>query len=691
MIHTSSDCEDLITVYPSLLNDLYPDCNDAGDEKLLVSSWVVEQNDTRCHDSNSIPCHAGLFDICYPRHEICTYKENRMGLLMPCRNAGHLSSCWFHECPTMFKCPEAYCIPYNMMCDRIAQCPQGQDEANCTYSSQRLCPGLFRCKDTHICIHVSQLCDGQVDCPVRGEDEKMCNPCPDRCVCLSLSYDCSGAQLYVIPMVGSTIMALLMKHNNIIELALTSCFTLIKLDMQWNQITQITANNLKECSNLLILYLQGNVITQLDRGAFGSLSHLMELNIANNPLVVLSAHCFEGLSSLPSLTIDSPYLRRLPDCLFTDLISLSSLELSNVLIEKLHYNLLCTMTALKDVTIINTTFKYVIGQPFAGLPLLSNIITSQKFICCSVPNQAKCITESIAQIGCLDSKLYYRTSLAQSIGGASLLCLNTVSLLFWTSSKTKKRFLFFICLLNISDMLMGARSLLFFAALHYYTVAASYWSVEYWTPYWFCGVAMICAQVSFQMSSLILFVNSIDRLLLTKYAVRRNELTIRRLSGIYVAGLLISISMSLITIMQAKINSGMCVFITISASTYIQGLMFSYHLILAVGFLAFSVSMIHFLSTRKRPRANKSRTNVQKERIMLVRLSLSTISNVLIIICVLILQVIKLGKWDSSITYLPLIEAHVLLVNVLIHAFTETFIASKFSLFINKCVTKTIC
>jgi hypothetical protein len=239
-------------------------------------------------------------------------------------------------------------------------------------------------------------------------------------------------------------------------------------------------------------------------------------------------------------------------------------------------------------------------------------------------------------------------------------------------------------------MLMGARSVLLFVALHYYTKANSYWSVEYWTHTWFCGVAMISAQLSFQMSSLILFINSIDRLLLTKYAVRRNELTIFRLSGIYVIGLLISVSMSSMTIMQETISSVMCGFINTSASNkYMLGLMFSYHLLLVIGFFAFNVSMIHFLSTRKRPRASKSRTNVHSERIMLIRLSLSTTSSILIIICVLILQVIQLGKWDSFITHLPLIETHVLLVNVLMHALTETFVASKFSQFINKLFTKT--
>jgi hypothetical protein len=192
------------------------------------------------------------------------------------------------------------------------------------------------------------------------------------------------------------------------------------------------------------------------------------------------------------------------------------------------------------------------------------------------------------------------------------------------------------------------------------------------------------------MSSLILFINSVDRLLHTKYALQGYELTITHLSGIYVTGALLSISMSFIDTLQEKISAGRCGFIYSTESTkYMQGLKFCYHLLLIVGFCAVNVKMIHFLSTRKLIGANKRRPNEQKDRIMLMRLSFSTASNILMTTCVLTLQVIKLGEWDVNITDLALIETHVLLVNAFIHPFNETFTASKFTQFIYNIFKKT--
>ena len=184
LINSVGDCQRLVTRYPSLVNDLYPDCRDAEDEPQLLS---LRRNDTaKCQHPDHQPCHAAVQGVCYPRHETCMYRENEMGLLSPCRNAGHLLNCWFHECPTMFKCPEAYCVPYQMLCDGINQCPHAHDEVNCTSMPYRPCAGMFRCKDSYICVHLSQLCDGIVDCTIRGEDENVCEKCPEGCTCSGL-------------------------------------------------------------------------------------------------------------------------------------------------------------------------------------------------------------------------------------------------------------------------------------------------------------------------------------------------------------------------------------------------------------------------------------------------------------------------------------------------------------------------
>ena len=317
-MHTNEDCSSLLMKYPSLLNDLYPDCPGATDEPMLFELPPVV-NQSSCHNNDHVPCTTATQRVCYPRHEICTYHENQMGLMSPCRNAGHLSNCWFHECPTMFKCPNAYCVPHHMVCDGIAQCPYEHDEYNCTYryDPSRLCAGLFRCKDTHVCIHASQICDGRVHCPIRGEDENICEPCPKGCVCVGLSYDCSNAKMNVIPSLSGKVTTLLMKNNSITSLRYIKICSLLKLDMQWNKMKYLTDSGLHKCSELLILNLFVNRITQLYKGDFRGLSRLVYLNIEKNPLRVLDSDCFEGLSALPTLIINTPYLKNLPMCIFS--------------------------------------------------------------------------------------------------------------------------------------------------------------------------------------------------------------------------------------------------------------------------------------------------------------------------------------------------------------------------------------
>ena len=71
----------------------------------------------------------------------------------------------------MFRCYQSYCIPLFMVCDNIADCQRGQDEAFCTPGS--LLPtteksmnmeGLLRCRHDNIYIPSFHICDGVVHC-----------------------------------------------------------------------------------------------------------------------------------------------------------------------------------------------------------------------------------------------------------------------------------------------------------------------------------------------------------------------------------------------------------------------------------------------------------------------------------------------------------------------------------------------
>ncbi|XP_039263112.2 uncharacterized protein LOC120339109 isoform X3 [Styela clava] len=72
-----------------------------------------------------------------------------------------------------FDCGNAECILQSQVCDKIADCGDGADEANCT-------GGIIECNNDQVdcgdgfCIYKHQLCDGNIHC-FNGTDEKNCD------------------------------------------------------------------------------------------------------------------------------------------------------------------------------------------------------------------------------------------------------------------------------------------------------------------------------------------------------------------------------------------------------------------------------------------------------------------------------------------------------------------------------------
>ncbi|PVD35475.1 hypothetical protein C0Q70_02438 [Pomacea canaliculata] len=95
-------------------------------------------------------------------------------------------------CPeTHFQCPGSnfYCFPVYVRCNGVFDCPGKQDETACdTYT----CPGYYRCRSSHVCLHPDHVCDGWSQCP-EGDDELLCDlSCPDTCVCHGLAFTCTA-------------------------------------------------------------------------------------------------------------------------------------------------------------------------------------------------------------------------------------------------------------------------------------------------------------------------------------------------------------------------------------------------------------------------------------------------------------------------------------------------------------------
>ncbi|XP_045491241.1 uncharacterized protein LOC123691065 isoform X1 [Colias croceus] len=101
---------------------------------------------------------------------------------------------------TSFRCTSGTCLPLTSRCNRLIDCPDGEDERACScadylraeFSQAKICDGVvdcwdysdekkcewcgegqFVCANAQQCVEMNKVCDGNPDCPL-GDDEKSC-------------------------------------------------------------------------------------------------------------------------------------------------------------------------------------------------------------------------------------------------------------------------------------------------------------------------------------------------------------------------------------------------------------------------------------------------------------------------------------------------------------------------------------
>ena len=363
-------------------------------------------NNLQCKEPDQLPCKTGS-SKCFSFNNICIYRLDRYGTLIPCKIGSHLQECRDFECNLHFKCPGYYCIPWGYICDGKWDCPFGYDEKSCSY---RHCKRMFKCVRSQICLHIGDVCDGYNDCPW-NDDELMCIlvgiKCPDTCKCLNFGIVCTNVSIDIrtisnIPHISvhvtkckiksipkfdlkHDIIILNLSSNSISTICTEKFITLSIYDLSYNQIMFITKDCFNSLERLMILRLQNNRIQRIEDNSFANLTGLVVLDLSNNKLSTFSKQAFTDIRQLNLLILHNNPFTGLFVAMFDGLVSkliitgnykiccLAATKTNNC-IARINLHKVCDIFIIDSISIATTLYAVII----IVLNIISVILNSRQ-------------------------------------------------------------------------------------------------------------------------------------------------------------------------------------------------------------------------------------------------------------------------------------------------------------------------
>ena len=153
-----------------------------------------------------------------------------------------------------------------------------------------------------------------------------------------------------------------LRHDNISAISLRLLPIPMKglthLNLSYNVIAEINADNFKQTPMLEILDLSHNAISTIHKDAFHNLRNLLYLNLSHNNICQLPSTVFRDLTSLYSLYHQFNCIARLEPNLFHDLISLTFLNLQVNNITQIPEGLFSNMEKLE---LLNLNDNKIVG------------------------------------------------------------------------------------------------------------------------------------------------------------------------------------------------------------------------------------------------------------------------------------------------------------------------------------------
>ena len=506
----------------TLVCDFTDNCEDKSDESFcqhpLCKAFSCKNGqcvsmDKRCNllsdcldDSDERDCGTRIADH-YER------KQNRKRFLINLDGKGFFTYRLMNNselCPdTHYRCATAmaHCLPIYTRCNELYDCPYHEDEREC---EDITCPGLYRCRDSTVCVHVDHVCDGWSQCPQR-DDEWLCGMvCPPQCLCQGHAFLCSQPfpahlfpQLRYLDARGSG-MTLDNVINNayLVNLNLADCsiqalssiefLNLRIIDLSWNEITTIAIHVFMNCTNLRVLILRGNPLSSVTNTVSNQrCDSLRTLDLSKTHLGVVD-------SQLLSLTPGIQFL----NISFCDLHSIGPQGF-----QSLH--------EMKELDIRGNFIQHFPHDIFQGLSSLELILSAHYRLCCSdiLPKRSpgiKCVARQNVLSSCQNlfatdfyRLLYLSLSILAVLGNVACCFSNLV---------IRRNICVFMVSLHCANLCMGIHTTVIAAAQEMYL--GQYSKYEHrWTSSVACKVAGFMWLLSSEVSVLTIFLFTVDLLI----------------------------------------------------------------------------------------------------------------------------------------------------------------------------------
>ena len=256
---------------------------------------------------------------------------------------------------------------------------------------------MLRCKSDGLVVHPHYICDGQVQCRMFQDDERMCKDsqileCPTGCTCVGQTAHCNASGLVTNRRVPQLLGLIVELHYVNLELLKRSADLRVLAVFH----IRVTSNVLYLIRKQLFLHrltLRDNDMTAVEPYAFDGLHFLRDIEIKENSLHSISSNAFSGLNNVLQLNLSSLSIRSLGDYPFSEMNVLQIIDLSNNNIKRLKKTNFQTKRQITLLILINNSISYIETNTFTNFHI-QHIVFNNLAIVCFVKSYQNNVTMS---------------------------------------------------------------------------------------------------------------------------------------------------------------------------------------------------------------------------------------------------------------------------------------------------------